>query len=64
MKLTTQQLLTILEDISQCIKEEDSYEGSIQYTCITEGLKRDEWEVKGAYRIGNFAGQGGMRILE
>ncbi len=63
--MTTLQLVTTLKDIINSIESGDSFEGGIQYTCIhmDEELKSDEWEVNGAYRVGNKDGQGGMIIL-
>ena len=64
MKQTTKQLIETLSEISKAIQDGDSFEGHISYSCLEEHLERDEWEVSGAYRIGNNMGQGGMRVME
>jgi len=63
MKQTTTQLVTELRRIAEVVETGDSFEGSIQYTCMEDGLEKDEWEVTGAYRVGNAEGQGGVRML-
>ncbi len=64
MKLTTQELVDLLTDMTNRIKVGDSFEGSIEYTCMEEDLGKDEWRVAGCYKIGNSEGQGGMRLLD
>ena len=64
MKVSTQELVGILADIKQRVESGDSFEGNFEYTCMAEGLQRGEWEVSGAYRVGNTLGQGGMAVFE
>jgi hypothetical protein len=59
MKQTKEDLLAILESIAAHVREDDSFEGRISYTCMAEGLARGEFEVEAFYRIGNSEGQGG-----
>lgn len=63
MKQTKEQLLSILADISAAIQADDSFEGSLSYTVMAEGLERGEFEVEAVYRIGNSEGQGGMVLI-
>ena len=63
MKLCTEDLLALLDELKSRIKTGDSFEGAVTYTCLDDGLQPGEWEVTGSYRVGNRDGQGGMRIL-
>ena len=63
MKHTTEQLLSLLDELKSRIQSGDSFEGTLTYTCIDEHLQSGEWEVSGSYRVGNQDGQGGMRVL-
>lgn len=57
-------LLKILDDIRILVDAGDSYEGSIEYLMPGPGDPEDaEFMVRGAYRIGNLQGQGGMRLI-
>ena len=58
------QLVEVLEDVLTLVREGDSWEGFVQWSMPT-----DEPELEGAdfgliarYRIGNLAGQGGLRV--
>jgi hypothetical protein len=64
MKQKTAELVRELREMAAAIERSDSFEGSIMYSCLDDGLAPGEWEVSGAYRIGNSDGQGGMRILK
>lgn len=63
MKLTKQELVELLEEMVQLIKDDDSFEGNFSYTCMIPGLEDGKFEVSGAFRHGNSNGQGGMAIL-
>lgn len=60
MKLSTEQLVAVLDDIKTRVQAGDSFEGNLAYSCMSESLGKGEWEVVGAYRVGNSEGQGGM----
>lgn len=55
-------LAAILTDMAARIPAGDSFGGSIEYE-IADGAAH-EFDVLGAYRIGNTMGQGGTRIIE
>lgn len=59
MKMTTEELVAVLDDIKKRVQEKDSFEGSISYE---KGDEKDSWEVVGAYRLGNSQGQGSVRV--
>lgn len=61
--LNKQQLLAVLEDMKKSIENDDSMEGSINYSVMSENLKPGEFEVQAAYRVGNSEGQGSIRIV-
>ncbi len=63
MIITKRELTELLEEISQLVKDDDSFEGTITYTCMKEGLELDQFEVTGFFRHGNSQGQGGCSIL-
>ena len=63
MKMTTEQLAATLSDIAQRVKEGDSFEGNLIYSCMEPELETGMWEVGGGYRVGNSEGQGGFRLL-
>lgn len=67
MQVSRAELVLILEDILQRVKEGDSFEGNFEYRIPDPwpeaDLSRDyEYDLKAVYRIGNTGGQGGMRI--
>lgn len=63
MKVSKAVLLAALDDIRERVASGDSFEGSLNYSCMEEGLLPDEFEFVGSYRINNKYGQGGMRIF-
>jgi len=62
--LTKENLMNVLGDIRKSIENNDSFEGNISYTRMTPGLKRDEFDVQGMFRVGNSQGQGGSFQFE
>jgi len=64
MKMKKDELAAVLNDICQVVGGGDSFEGSIKYSCMEDGLGKDEFEVEAFYRIGNSMGQGGCRLIE
>jgi hypothetical protein len=62
-KYTRDTLAAILEDMAKRIRNNDSFEGSIQYSCLDDGLKPGTFNATGPYRVGNSEGQGGVRLL-
>ena len=63
MILSKRQLVELLEEITQLIRDDDSFEGNISYTCMKENMEPDQFDVTGAFRHGNSMGQGGSAIL-
>lgn len=63
MKLTRQELLAVIDNMRAVVAIGDSFEGNIHYTCMTEGLEQNEFEVSATYRVGNLDGQGGCRVI-
>lgn len=65
MKMRTDELIELLTDIAACVRDGDSFEGSITYSATgVAPFGTVEFEVKGAYRIGNRDGQGGMWTID
>lgn len=57
-------LLEVLDDIRSHVAAGDSFEGSIEYSIPEdENAPPRTFDVRGAYRIGNSMGQGGMRLV-
>ena len=63
MILDKRGLVELLEELSELVKNDDSFEGNISYTCMHEGLSSDQFKVTGAFRHGNSMGQGSVAIL-
>lgn len=63
MILNKRELVELLEEVTQLIRDDDSFEGNISYTCMKEWLKPETFEVSGAFRHGNSMGQGGCSII-
>lgn len=57
MKLTTRELTVLLQRLAEGVRMEDSFAGKIEYTYLGDDL----WEVRGAYRLDNHAGNHGRR---
>lgn len=58
------ELVALLEDILERVKASDSLEGSIEWALPDEGGPEDAYAmVRASYRVGNTAGQGGMRMV-
>lgn len=64
MKVERMFLANTLRDMAAKVELGDSWEGSIEYSCLGIELETDEFEIQGAYRVGNSNGQGGMRVLK
>jgi len=70
-KVTKDQLLAILREITIRIENDDSYQGTISWDFIGSvddpdelSLEEDEVQVEARYRIGNQTwGQGSVRII-
>lgn len=57
-------LLSVLDDIRARVAEGDSFEGHIEWLIPEDpGAGHHRAAVRGAYRIGNTMGQGGMRVI-
>ena len=63
MKISKEVLLLLLEDMRKRIEANDSFEGSVEYSCMQDECEKNEFVVKANYRIGNTNGQGGMRTI-
>lgn len=63
VKMTSADLAQLLSSMANSVSLHDSFEGSIEYSCLSEECGRGEFMVSGAYRIGNREGQGGMRLI-
>lgn len=72
--VTKETLVGILEDILAHVREDDSWEGSLEYLMpvtapygtdpeVTKSGEPAEFMLQAAYRIGNTGGQGGMRLF-
>jgi hypothetical protein len=61
--LNKQQLLAVLQSITQSVVANDSFEGSLHYTCMVEGCASGEFMVSASWRVGNSLGQGGCNIV-
>jgi hypothetical protein len=61
--MKTEQLVATLREMADKIAAGDSSVGNISYTFPTDEMPQDDYDVKGAYRIGNSYGQGGLRII-
>ncbi|MCA8355607.1 hypothetical protein [Burkholderia cepacia] len=66
MKMTRTELIQLLDDTKRALLSEDSFEGRISYTCLTDSvdLGPDEFEVSAAIRVGNSMGQAGMILVQ
>lgn len=58
--LTRDEFVELLDDLRHCIEHGDSLEGNLQYEVADH---QGSYRVKGAYRVGNREGQGGVRII-
>lgn len=63
LEMSYEQLAALLEDMAHRARVGDSYEGHIEYLMPEEDGGPDKVLVRGAYRIGNTEGQGGMRLI-
>lgn len=65
--MTQEQLVHLLQDITQAIEHGDSFEGNLEYLMPDEkdyeANPGVQFMVRGAYRVGNSMGQGGMRFI-
>lgn len=57
------EVVKIMEDILQRIKDDDSFSGSVSYDAMAPGLSNDELHFQATYRVGNSQGQSGLRII-
>lgn len=64
--LTRDQLVNVLQDMIEGIKNNDSFDGTLTYSYYDEeyGAGENEFSVYAHYRCGNREGQGGMIIIE
>jgi hypothetical protein len=57
-------LIAVVKDILAGIEANDSFEGTINYSCMHPAAKGAEFEVGAMYRVGNSMGQGGMVVID
>lgn len=57
-KMAKETLLRFLQGAIDAIGEDDSYEGSIEYSCLDESCGKHEFMVLASVRVGNAMGQG------
>jgi hypothetical protein len=58
------ELVDLLKDILYRVQDGDSLEGSIEWALPDQGDPEDAYAmVRASYRVGNTAGQGGMRMV-
>lgn len=62
-KLTKQQLIEALRDITESIANDDSFEGGFEYSCLSEDCAKGEFMVAASWRVGNSQGQGGYNLI-
>lgn len=60
--VTYDQLADLLLDLAQRVRTGDSFEGFIEYLMPEEGGGPQAVNIRAAFRVGNRAGQGGMRF--
>jgi hypothetical protein len=63
MKKSKDELLALIDRMREAVAADDSFEGSLSYTAMADGLERHEFEVAAGFRIGNSQGQGGMVLV-
>lgn len=63
MRMTSDQLIETLTNAAQSIRNRDSMEGNISYQFVTAKKGQDIFEVRGALRVGNSQGQGGVVLF-
>jgi hypothetical protein len=64
MKINKSDLIERLKQTILDLENDDSFEGRLSYTCMVDGLGKDEFEVEWYLRHGNSMGQGGCSILQ
>lgn len=63
MKISKEALIQLLKNIADLVEKNDSFEGSLQYSCMGEDLHEGEFEVTAAVRHGNRDGQGSIILI-
>ena len=63
MIVRKREFVELLEELAELIRNNDSFEGNISYTCMKEGLPEGCFDLEGGFRYGNSMGQGGMAIF-
>lgn len=62
-KLSKDELVDLLKMMVTEIEQDDSFEGSIEYSCLDEQCDRGEFMVRASIRVGNRNGQGGVTLV-
>lgn len=62
--LTRDEFVAVLEDITECVRAGDSWEGHIEWVFpFADSDDPDSFDVRGVWRVGNLLGQGGVRTV-
>ena len=64
MIMSKDDLIATVKDILASIEANDSFEGTINYSCMHPAVQGPEFEVGAMYRVGNSMGQGGMVVID
>ena len=64
MIMSKDDLIATVKDILASIEANDSFEGTINYSCMHPAVNGPEFEVGAMYRVGNSMGQGGMVVID
>lgn len=62
-KLSSNQLVSFLQEVACEIERGASYEGSLEYSCVDDACAPGEFLVTAAVRNSNDLGQGGYWIV-
>lgn len=59
MRMSRERFVSLLGQLVEAVRGDDSYEGSLNYRMLKDG----QFEVGCAYRVGNSNGQGGIVLV-
>jgi hypothetical protein len=62
VKISKEQLITVLNDLIKTIEADDTFYGYLKFDAMAPELQRNEFMLSAAYRIGCAEGQGGWRL--
>ena len=64
MIMSKDELIEVVKGILSSIEADDSFEGSLNYSCMHPAVTGSEFEVGAMFRVGNSMGQGGMVVID